>query len=24
VRARLLPHVDGAARAWLEQRTRAI
>ena len=24
VRARLLPHVDGAARAWLELRTRAI
>ena len=24
VRARLLPHVDGAARAWLELRTEAI
>ncbi|MCG2585282.1 aminopeptidase P family protein [Massilia sp. TS11] len=24
VRARLLPHVDGAARAWLEQRTEAL
>jgi Xaa-Pro aminopeptidase len=24
VRARLSPHVDGAARAWLEQRTRAL
>ncbi|GAB3470147.1 aminopeptidase P family protein [Massilia terrae] len=24
VRARLSPHVDGAARAWLEERTRAI
>ena len=24
VRARLLPHVDGAARAWLELRTKEI